>query len=67
MGTIRREMEIITKDQKQCLGLKMLQQIKNEECVEKACIQNGCDWGIAKAWGYHNRISKTEKEMDGDV
>lgn len=33
MGAIRRETEIITKDQKQCLGLKMLQQIKNEECV----------------------------------
>lgn len=43
----------------------MLQQIKNEECVSKACMQNEYGWGIAKAWGDHDRISETEKKTGG--
>lgn len=26
-------------------------------------MQNGYGWGISKAWGYHNKISETEKEI----
>lgn len=41
-------MEIITKDQKPCSGLKMLQQIKNEECVERAVYRMHMTGGLPK-------------------